>query len=108
MAKSQVQPPLSFAERLRSLVTSGEVLRLIYDITTCRVMEGDEHSRDAVPLQARGLELFPCFAVHLQRYPVEIKGSIYPNLSIRGVEGLSHLIRLELGGRLVDLWLHTP
>jgi hypothetical protein len=45
--------------------------------------------------------------MYFQRQPVEIKGSIYPNLSIREVAGLSHLIRLELGGMSVDLWLRT-
>jgi hypothetical protein len=108
MARNRSLPQASFEERLRSLATSGEVLRLIHDITTCRVMEVEEHSRDAVPLQARGLELFPCLPIQFQNHPVEIKGSIYPNLSIREVEGLSHLIRLELGDRRVDLWLHTP
>ncbi|MHB8069220.1 MAG: hypothetical protein ACYDIC_15120 [Desulfobaccales bacterium] len=107
MAKGRFQPQTSFAERLRSLVTTGEVMRLIQDITTCEVMAVEEHPRDAVPLQAKGLELFPCFALYFQRHPVEIKGSIYPNLSIREVEGLSHLIRLELGGMQVDIWLRT-
>jgi hypothetical protein len=108
MAKGQTQPPASFAERLRALVTTGEVLRLIHDVTTCEVMAGDDHPQDAVPLQARGLELFPCFAMYFQRQPVEIKGSIYPNLAIRDMEGLSHLIRLEVGEAPLDLWLHTP
>ncbi|MEW6660387.1 MAG: hypothetical protein AB1424_17210 [Thermodesulfobacteriota bacterium] len=108
MARVRLQPPASFAERLRSLVTTGEVQRLIHDITTCEVILGEEQPRDAVPHQAKGLELFPCFAMYFQRQPVEIKGSIYPNLSIREVEGLSHLIRLELGGLPVDFWLRTP
>ncbi|MBI4642475.1 MAG: hypothetical protein HY743_01770 [Deltaproteobacteria bacterium] len=108
MPRGRSQPQASFAERLYSLVTTGEVLRLIHDITTCEVMAGEEHPRDAVPLQAKGVELFPCFAMYFQRQPVEIKGSIYPNLSIRELEGLSHLIRLEMGGEPVDLWLRTP
>ena len=107
MDRGRLPSQISFTERLRSLVTGGEVLRLIHDITTCEVVAGEEHPRDAVPLQAKGLELFPCFAMYFQRQSVEIKGSIYPNLSIREVEGLSHLIRLELGGELVDLWLRT-
>jgi len=108
MPKARSQPPVSFSERLRSLVTTSEVLRLIRDITTCEVMSRDEHPRDAVPLQASGLELFPCLAMYFQHQPVEIKGTIYPNLSIREVDGLSHLIRLELEGQHVDLWLRTP
>ena len=107
MAKSRLQPQESFAARLRSLVTTGEVLRLIQDITGCTVADGEEHPRNAVPLQASGLELFPCFAMHFQHHPVEIKGSIFPNLSIREVEGVSHLIRIEVGGRPADLWLRT-
>ena len=108
MARGRLQPQASFAERLRSLVSTGEVLRLIHDITACEVIAGEEHPRNAVPPQAKGLELFPCFAMYFQRQPVELKASIYPNLSIREVEGLSHLIRLELGGMPVDLWLRTP
>ncbi len=108
MAKDRSPLPRSYAARLRSLMTSGEVLRLINDITSCEVMEGQEHLRDAVPLQAKGLELFPCLAMYFRSQPVEIKGSIYPNLSIREVEGLSHLLRLELAGLRMDLWLRTP
>jgi hypothetical protein len=107
MAKSRSQPQAFFADRLRSLVTTGEVLRLIHDITTCEVMAVADHPGDAVPLQAKGVDLFPCFAAYFQRQPLQIEGTIYPNLSLREVEGLSHLIRLEIGGAQVELWLRT-
>lgn len=102
-------PPvlIPFAERLRSLVITGEVLRLIQDITTCQVVAGTEHPRDAVPPQAKGVDLFPCFAAYFQRQPLQVQGTIYPNLSLREVEGLSHLIRLDIGGTPVDLWLRS-
>lgn len=107
MAKARVQPSESFASSLRSLVTMPEVLRLINDITTCTV-EWENYPAGIVPRQARGLELFPCHGMHFQRNLVEIKGSIYPNLVSREWEGLSHVIRLELAGLPMDLWLRTP
>jgi hypothetical protein len=82
-------------------------MRLIHDITSCEVAAGDGYPRNAVPLQARGLELFPCLAMYFRQQPVEVKGVIFPNLALREVEGLSHLVRLELAGAHVDLWLRT-
>ena len=107
MAKGRIPPETTFAERLRSLVTTGEVLRLIHDITTCEVMPGEEHPRDAVPPVAEGVNFFPCFASYFQRQRLQIAGTIYPNLSLKGVEGLSHLIRLEMGGLHLDFWLRA-
>ncbi|MFZ5453046.1 MAG: hypothetical protein ACOZF2_14410 [Thermodesulfobacteriota bacterium] len=108
MARTPSLSPAPFAERLRPLLTSGEVLRLIHDTTTCEVVAEGEHPRDAVPLEAKGVDLFPCFAASFQRQPLEVRGTIYPNLSLRDMEGLSHLLRLEIGGAAVDLWLRTP
>ncbi len=62
---------------MRSSVDTTEVQRLIYDISTCTV-EWEEPPGVTVPLQARGLEFFPCFALNFQRHPMEIKGIINP------------------------------
>ncbi len=107
MLKTRPLPQEAFAEHMRSSVDTTEVQRLIYDISTCTV-EWEEPPGVTVPLQARGLELFPCFALYFQRHPMEIKGIIYPNLATGDGEGLSHLVRLQLPGMLLDLRLNTP
>ena len=61
MAETRSRSSVSFAEQLKSLVTTPEVLRLIYDVTACTV-EWDGDTTSLVSLQAKGLELFPCFA----------------------------------------------
>ena len=104
MAKTSPQSPEVFAASLRSLLTAPEVLRLISDTTTCTVEWEDQP--DNWELEAsRGLELFPCFTLHFQRYLLKVQGFIYPNLP-RG-EGLSHLVRLDLAERPLFLRLST-
>ena len=106
MPEPRSRSSISFAEQLKSLVTTPEVLRLIFDVTACTVdWDGDPTS--TVPPQAKGLELFPCFAMYFQRNLVEVRGAIYPNLAAREWEGLSHVIRLDLPGLTLDLRLHT-
>jgi hypothetical protein len=106
MVNPRSRPSESFAEQLKSLVTTPEVLRLINDISACTV-EWQDYPTSIVPPQAKGLELFPCFTMYFQRHLVEVKGTIYPNLVAREWEGLSHVIRLDLGGTPLDLRLHT-
>lgn len=107
MPNRQSRPSQSFAEQLKSLVITPEVLRLIHDVTACTV-EWESHPAGVVPPEAQGLELFPCFQMYFQRHLVEISGIIYPNLAAREWEGVSHIIRLELSGITLDLRLHTP
>jgi hypothetical protein len=107
MARERMQPDRSYAELLKSLVNSSEVLRLIRDITSCTATWEEETAR-SVAEAAKGFELFPCFTMYFQKNLVEITGTIYPNLVFREWEGLAHLIRLQLPGRTLDLRLHTP
>lgn len=107
MPEPRSRPAVSFAEQLKFLVTTPEVLRLINDVTACTV-EWDGQPVSFVPAEAKGLELFPCFAMYFQRNLMEVKGAIYPNLVAREWEGLSHVIRLELPGMTLDVRLHTP
>ncbi len=100
------RPTESLAEQIKSLVATPEVLRLLHDITACRV-EWQDYPTSIVPGQARGLELFPCFSMYFQQHLVEVRGIIYPNLAAREWEGLSHVIRLQLSGMTLDLRLHT-
>jgi hypothetical protein len=93
------------AARLRSLVTTPEVLRLINDITTCSVEWEDPPDLAGIE-PTQGLPLFPCFALHFARQLLEVKGSIFPNLSQDGA-GVSHLIRLELAEQSLYLRLRT-
>jgi hypothetical protein len=95
-----------FAERLKSLVTTPEVSRLVYDVTACQVA-WDIESTSLVSPQAKGLELFPCFTTHFRRHRQEVRGAIFPNLVAREWEGLFHVIRLGLPGLTLDLRLHT-
>ena len=106
MPEPRSRPSASFAEQLKSLVITPEVLRLINDVTACTV-EWEDYPVSIVPPQARGLELFPCFTMYFQRHLVEVRGTIYPNLVAREWEGLSHVIRLDLAGMSLDLRLHT-
>ncbi len=97
---------LQVGERLRSLVESTEVIRLVHDITTCEIhWQGEDHPSQG-PEAGRGLELFPCFTVHFQEHALQIKGTIIPNIPQNG-EGLSHRITLELAGRAYRLRLET-
>ena len=88
MVNPRSRPSESFAEQLKSLLTTPEVLRLINDISACTV-EWQGYPTSIVPPQAKGLELFPCFAMYFQRHLVEVKGTIFPNLVAREWEGLS-------------------
>jgi hypothetical protein len=97
---------VSFAERLKSLVSTPEVSRLVHDVTACQVA-WDIEPTSLVSPQAKGLELFPCFTTQLQRHLLKVGGTIYPNLVAREQEGLFHIIRLELPGLTLDLRLHT-
>ena len=106
MPDTRSRPSESFAEQLKSLVTTPEVLRLINDVIACTV-DWEDYPVSIVPPHARGLELFPCFTMYFQRHLVEVKGTIYPNLVAREWEGLSHVIRLDLAGMSLDLRLHT-
>jgi hypothetical protein len=106
MPDSRAKSSASFAEQLKSLVTTPEVLRLINDISACGV-EWQDHPAGIVPPQAKGLELFPCFDMYFQRHLMQVKGTIYPNLVSREWEGLSHVIRLDLAELTLDLRLHT-
>jgi hypothetical protein len=94
-------------ERLYTLVNSAEVLRLIHDTTTCTVEWNSDLPLPPDPKSGHGLELFPCFAMHVREQHLQIKGTISPNLPHDG-EGLSHLITLELAGQPFTFRLVTP
>jgi len=94
MAKAHVQTREFLAARLNSLITTPEVLRLVYDITTCSVEWLDRPDLEALE-QSGGLELFPCFTTYLQRNLMEVRGVIYPNLT-ENENTIYHVIRLEL------------
>ena len=93
------------AARLRSLVITPEVLRLIHDITTCTV-EWEDHPDLTGIEPAQGLPLFPCFTLHFARHFLEVKGTIYPNLP-QDEPGMSHLIRLDLADLPLYMRLRT-
>ncbi len=93
-------------ERLRTLVNSAEVLRLIHNITTCTVEWEGDFPLPLEPKTPRGLELFPCFTMHVREQYLHVKGTIAPNLPHDG-EGLSHLINLELASQPVTFRLAT-
>jgi hypothetical protein len=105
MVQVDAQTPEFAAARLRSLVTTPEVLRLINDITTC-VVEWEDQPDMAGIEPTQGLPLFPCFTLHFARQLLEVKGTIYPNLPQNG-PGVSHLVRLELADRSLYLRLST-
>jgi len=93
-------------ERLRLLVDSDEVLRLLNDITTCKVEWDGDFPLPQDPQARRGLELFPCFALHNKEQHLQVRGAISPNLPRNG-EGLSHLITLEVAGQPLRFRLAT-
>jgi hypothetical protein len=97
----------SVREHLQALMNSTEVTRLIQDVTSCLV-EWHDTPHAAVPGQAKGLELFPCFKLYFRRHLVELKATIFPNLVSRDWEGLSHLIRLQSQHLNLDFRLYTP
>ncbi len=87
-------------------MTTPEVLRLINDITACTVEWEDQPDTTGLET-SRGLELFSCSTMPILRRLLEVQGFIYPNLA-QDKESLSHLIRLEVGGRPLYLRLSTP
>jgi hypothetical protein len=107
VSKESPQPEPTYAELLKSLVSSREVLWLIKDVTSCTAAWEEDAAR-SVPEMAKGFELFPCFNMYFQQNLVEIGGTIYPNLVSREWDGLAHLVRFQLPERTLDLRLHTP
>jgi hypothetical protein len=107
MKTSLPASPVVLKEHLRSLMDSEEVLRLIHDVTTCSVSWDQEAVFPPDLQSSKGLELFPCFAMHLQNQTLEVKGSIFPNLPASG-GGLRHLLRLELDGEPFAFSLVSP
>jgi hypothetical protein len=79
MARALAQTREFLASRLNFLITTPEVLRLVYDITTCSVEWLDHPDLEALE-HSGGRELFPCFTTYLQRHLMEVRGVIYPNL----------------------------
>jgi hypothetical protein len=106
MAQRRGLPTQTFMERLRSLVESPEVLRLIHDITACTV-EWEAHATPEELHSVRGLELFPCLALYFQHHLLEVKGVLFPNLQRQDDGGVSHLIRLDLAGEPLYMRLST-
>ena len=100
-----METPEFLAARLRSLVTTPEVLRLINDITTCTVEWEEQPDLTGIE-PGQGLPLFPCFTLHFARRLLEVKGTLYPNLAQDG-SGVAHLIRLELADQTLYLRLST-
>jgi hypothetical protein len=94
MARTHVQTREYLASRLNFLITTPEVLRLVYDITTCSVEWMDHPDLEALEASG-GRELFPCFTTYLQRHLMEVRGVIYPNLT-ENEHVIYHVIRLEL------------
>lgn len=94
------------SDRLRYLINSPEVMRLVHDTTTCTVAWDDAASFLPDPKAARGLELFPCFTLHFREQDLPVKGAIYPNLPGDG-EGLNHVLNLELAGQPCTFRLTT-
>jgi hypothetical protein len=94
MAKTQVQTREFLASRLHFLIKTPEVLRLVYDITTCNIDWLDNPDLEALE-SSGGRELFPCFTTYLQRHLMEVRGVIYPNLT-ENDQVIYHVIRLKL------------
>ena len=94
MAKAYVRTREFLASRLNFLITTPEVLRLVYDITTCSIDWLDNPDLEALEASG-GRELFPCFTTYLQRHLMEVRGVIYPNLT-ENEQVIYHVIRLEL------------
>jgi len=95
------------SERLRFLIDSPEVMRLVHDITTCTVAWEEAASFLPDSQASRGLELFPCFTMHFREQDFPVKGTIYPNLPGDG-EGLNHVLSLELAGKPSIFRLTSP
>ncbi|MFW6113076.1 MAG: hypothetical protein ACOC8G_02020 [Thermodesulfobacteriota bacterium] len=94
-------------DRLRYLIDSPEVLRLVHDVTTCSVAWEDAATFLPDPKASRGLELFPCFTMHFREQDFPVTGAIHPNLPGDG-EGLNHVLNLELAGQPCVFRLTTP
>ena len=94
MAKAHVQTREFLASRLHFLISTPEVLRLVYDITTCTIDWMDNPDLEALEASG-GRELFPCFTTYLQRHLMEVRGVIYPNLT-ENDQIIYHIIRVEL------------
>jgi len=105
MVQAYMETPEFLVARLRSLVTTPEVLRLINDITTCTVEWEEQPDLTGIE-PGQGLPLFPCFTLHFARRLLEVKGTLYPNLAQDG-SGVAHLIRLELADQTLYLRLST-
>jgi hypothetical protein len=105
MPKAALPPSKFLLQHLESLVTSEEVLRLINDISACQ-LKWDVQPSPAELEAVRGLELFPCLTAHFGRKLLEVKGLLYPNLNLEG-DGVSHLIRLDMGEHPVYLRLRS-
>ena len=94
MVRPHVHTRDFLASRLNFLITTPEVLRLVYDITTCSVEWLDRPDLEALE-HSGGRELFPCFTTYMRRHLMEVRGVIYPNL-IENKHVIYHVIRLEL------------
>jgi hypothetical protein len=94
MVRTHVHTREFLASRLNFLISTPEVLRLVYDITTCTVEWLDRPDLETLE-HSGGRELFPCFTTYLQRHLMEIRGVIYPNLT-ENEHVIYHVIRLEL------------
>jgi hypothetical protein len=103
MPKSRSLTVPSFLEQLRHLLDTSEVVRLIQDVTACRLIWDKEAAAAAEP--SPGVELFPCFTLYFHQELLEIRGAVIPNIS--NGDTLTHRLRLELGGRRVDMLLET-
>jgi hypothetical protein len=105
MAKTHVQTREFLASRLHFLINTPEVLRLVYDITTCTIDWLEAPDLEALEASG-GRELFPCFTTYLQRHLMEVRGVIYPNLT-ENDQVIYHVIRLELANFQFFFGLHT-
>ena len=94
MVRTHLHTREFLASRLNLLITTPEVVRLVYDITTCSLEWLDHPDLEALEASG-GLELFPCFTTYLQRHLMEVRGVIYPNLT-ENAHLIYHVIRLEL------------
>jgi hypothetical protein len=94
MSKAHVQTREFLASRLHFLISTPEVLRLVYDITTCSIDWMDSPDLEALEASG-GRELFPCFTTYLQRHLMEVRGVIYPNLTETD-QVIYHVVLLEL------------
>ncbi|MFZ5449392.1 MAG: hypothetical protein ACOZFS_12215 [Thermodesulfobacteriota bacterium] len=105
MAKARFQTRELLASRLHFLITTPEVLRLVYDITACTIEWLEAPDLEALEALG-GRELFPCFTTYLQRHLMEVRGVIYPNLT-ENDQVIYHVIRLELADNQFFFRLRT-